>query len=269
VTPFDIVTVTHNSAHEVTKLLQSVTDHAPHAHVIVVDAASTDDSAERAREWAAEVIELGDNPGFGAANNVGVEHAKHDVTALLNPDVELLDDGLTRLADRARRTPDALLAPRLLNQDGTIQDSAHPTPGTRGEVLRALFPPARAKPWRATQRTTVGWAVAAALVGRTELLRRLGPFDPDAFLWYEDMDLCLRAQAVELHPDVALRHTGGHSTTDDFEARARRRREVVEARLGTRARRRDDLAQGITFAAAATAKPRARAQLRALLRARG
>lgn len=267
-TAFDVVTVTHDSADEVTRLLESIARHAPEAHVIVVDAASTDDGPERAREWAATVVELGDNPGFGAANNEGVRHARHDVTALLNPDTVLLDAGLNDLAARAA-ADDALLAPRLLNSDGTVQDSAHPVPGTAREVARALVPPPLApRPWTSETATEVGWATAAALVARTATLRALGPFDPDAFLWYEDLDLCLRAARVELHPDVQLLHTGGHSTGEDFEARARRRREVVEERLGRRALRLDDLAQALAFARAAPFKPRSRAQLRALRRAR-
>ena len=276
-TTFDVVVVIHNSAAELTRLLESLDRHAAgQARVIVVDSGSTDDGPERAREWAAQVVELPGNPGFGPANNAGLAHARHDVTALLNPDVELLDDGLLRLVERARTTT-SLLAPRLLNDDGTVQDSAHPRPGAARELLpafvhpRALPRPLRedAQPWRSGERRTVGWVVAAAVTARTDELRRLGPFDPHAFLWYEDLDLCLRARAVELHPDVALRHTGGHSTSEDFELRARRRRAVVEKRLGRRARRLDDLAQAITFARAAPVKPRARAQLRALLRARG
>jgi GT2 family glycosyltransferase len=103
----------------------------------------------------------------------------------------------------------------------------------------------------------VGWTVAACLAGRTDLLRSLGPFDVDQFLFYEDMDLCLRARAAgvvtELHPEVALVHTGGHSTTPAYGGEphallARRRREVVAARLGRRAAALDDAAQASTFA---------------------
>lgn len=276
-TSFDVVVVIHDSAPELTRLLESLDRHARgEARVIVVDTGSVDDGAERAREWAAEVIELPDNPGFGPANNAGVQRARHDVTALLNPDVELLDDALLRLVDRARHSG-ALLFPRLLNPDRTVQDSAHPVPGRARELLPALVHPKalpkrlreRAQPWRAETTTTVGWGTAAALAARTNVLRRLGPFDPQAFLWYEDLDLCLRAGRNELHPDVALLHTGGHSTGEDFEARARRRREVIEERLGRRARRLDDAAQAITFARAAPFKPRSRAQLRALRRVRG
>ena len=277
--PFDVVTVIHNSAPQLQRLLESIERHAHDtAHVIVVDTGSTDGGAELAREWAAKVIELPDNPGFGAANNAGVAHAHYAVTALLNPDTKLIDDGILKLVERARRR-EALMFPRLLNEDGTIQDSAHPVPGTARELLPALVHPrllprparVHAEPWRARRRPRpVGWATAAALVAQTDLLRRLGPFDESAFLWYEDMDLCLRARteliASELHPDVEIVHTGGHSTGDDLEARARRRREVVARHTSLPL---DDLAQAITFARAAAFKPRARAQLRALRRARG
>jgi GT2 family glycosyltransferase len=117
----------------------------------------------------------------------------------------------------------------------------------------------------------VGWAIAAALVARTATLRRLGPFDADAFLFYEDLDLCLRSDVpVELHPEVALLHEGGHSTGPDrLRTEARRRREVVGERLGGRARDLDDLAQAVTFARAAlTGRSRPREQLRALRVAR-
>ena len=268
-TAFDVVVVIHDSAAELQRLLESLDRHAPgQARVVVVDTGSVDDGAERAREWAAEVVELPDNPGFGAANNAGVARARHDVVALLNPDVALLDDGLPRLVERAR-DGDAVLAPRLLNPDGSIQDSVHPRPGRPRELLPALVPGRFAQLWRAEHRTEVGWATAAALVARTDVLRRLGPFDPHAFLWYEDLDLCLRAPRVVYHPDVRLLHVGGHSTGEDFEARARRRREVVAQRLGPRAVAWDDLAQAITFARAAPFKPRPRAQLRALRAARG
>ena len=125
--------------------------------------------------------------------------------------------------------------------------------------------------------------MAACILGRTDELRALGPFDPEAFLFYEDMELCLRARRAGmptiLRPDVSVRHLGGASTgrvlaeERDLELRARRRREVV----ATEGRRRlaiDDLSEALTFATRGTAKALVgrgrleRARLRALLRAR-
>ena len=102
----------------------------------------------------------------------------------------------------------------------------------------------------------MGWALGACLVARTDLLRRLGPFDPRAFLFYEDLDLCLRARRAGvptlLRPQIALRHKGSRSVAPAFggeglELRAQRRREVL-ASEGQLALALDDAAQALTFA---------------------
>ena len=213
------------------------------------------------------------------------------VTVLLNPDCELLDGSLARLAAAAAAGPDRLWVPRLLEAGGAIQRSAHPLPGTLGALLPAVaHPPAlpralreRVEPYRAERPRTVGWAIAACVAARTEVLRGLGPFDPGQFLFFEDMDLCLRARAAGIptviDPRVRVRHLGGHTTRrayagEPHELLARRRREVVLANRGRGARALDDAAQALTFASRVAARrlagreaTRERAQLAAFLRA--
>ena len=262
---FSVVVVAHRSRRELETLLPALSDDA---EVIVVDTDGSAAELERAR-----ILDRHDNPGFGAANNAGVALASHDVCVLLNPDIVAGSGAVERLAVLAAGR-EALVVPRLRNADGSIQRSAFALPGRPSGVLTALIPgPLRREPWRARAPRIVGWALAAALAAPTELLRRLGPFDPEAFLFYEDMDLCLRARAAGvatvLHPEVELTHTGGHSYgTAPADVLARRRREVVRANLGPRALRLDDAAQAIEFAARSW-RGRDRARLRAVLRARG
>jgi N-acetylglucosaminyl-diphospho-decaprenol L-rhamnosyltransferase len=288
---FSVVVVLHESAGPLPALLDSLLFLPEPPQLIVVDTGSRDEGADLARAAGAEVVELGANPGFGAANNAGVERARHAVTVLLNPDCELLDGSLDRLAAAAATSPDRLWVPRLLEADGAIQRSAHPLPGTVGALLPALVHPAalprplreRAEPFRAERRRTVGWAIAACVAARTGVLRRLGPFDPRQFLFFEDLDLCLRARAAGiptvLDPSVRIRHLGGHATRraydgEPHELLARRRREVVLANRGRAARALDDAAQALTFASRAAARraaareaDRELAQLAALRRA--
>jgi N-acetylglucosaminyl-diphospho-decaprenol L-rhamnosyltransferase len=288
---FAIVTVAHNSEADLARLLDSLArlERQPR-RVVVVDSGSSDAGAALAAERGAEVVDLGANRGFGAGCNAGLERVSEAVTALVNPDVELLDAGLETLVSEAAHR-DALIVPRLLNVDGSRQDSAHPPPGTLEGLVPALLPrpllpgPLRRRyePWRSEAPRRVGWAVAACMVAPTSLLRRLGPFDPNAFLFYEDMELCLRAARTGvptlLRPHVAVRHRGGASVAPalgeaDLELRARRRREVLAAE-GRRALALDDAAQWLTFATRAAARralgrggARERAQLAALRRAR-
>jgi len=221
---FAICIVLHNSGRELAALLDSVDTHLPtRPQVICADSGSSDDGAEVASRWGAELVVMDGNPGFGAANNAAIELVRKEVTVLLNPDVLLLDDGLAQLAQVAAQKR-ALIAPKLLNTDHSVQESAHPLPGGFNGYLAALTPPRllpprlrnRLQPFRAGNSLEVGWAIGAALAARTELLRQLGPFDPEQFLFGEDMELCLRARALGaptiFDPSVALIHSGAHTS---------------------------------------------------------
>jgi len=283
---FAVVCVLHDSAPDLQRLFTSL-EARPPAQLVVVDAGSADDGPQLARDWGAEVVGAGD-VGFGTANNLGIARVRHSVTILLNPDIVVSDPVvLDRLTRHARRH-DALHVPRLRNPDGSVQRSAHPRPGTAAALLPALVHPRalprplrlQADPWRADFEREVGWAIAAALAARTATLRTLGPFDPGQFLFFEDLDLGLRARAAGvptiLHPELALEHRGGHSTGPAYggephELLARRRREVVRANLGGRAVALDDAAQALTFLTRAGARALLRrdarrelAQMRAL-----
>jgi N-acetylglucosaminyl-diphospho-decaprenol L-rhamnosyltransferase len=289
--PFTAVIVLHDSEPELRRLLDSIDEHlAARPQLVVVDSGSRDGGSALAAERGAEVERLDANRGFGAACNAGLARARSDVTVLLNPDCELLDDSLARLAALARAHPVALHAPRLLDLDGGIQRSAHPLPGTAGALVGALVHPPllprflrdRLEPHRARAPRTVGWAIAACIAGSTDLMRRFGPFDPAVHLFAEDMELCLRARRAGvrtvLHPQLQIRHSGGHATLRDgepYELLARRRREAIAATLGAGAVRADDAAQALTFATRAAGHAllggdaaRPRAQLAALRRAR-
>ena len=265
---FAAVIVLHNSARELTALLESIDAHlAVRPQVICADSGSSDDGADVARNWGAEVVVMDGNPGYGAANNAALELVREEVTVLLNPDSLLIDGSIVRLAEIARASR-ALVAPSLLNDDRTLQDSAHPLPGGRDGYLAALTVPRflptklrnRLQPFRSTTRTEVGWAIGACLAAKTSLLRQLGPFDPADFLFAEDLDLCLRARALGIptifDPSVSLVHSGAHTSRGElkqerFDLQARRRREVILQQLGEGALRRDDRTQALTFTARA------------------
>lgn len=262
-----IITVIHDSAAELSRLLASVRRHLPAASVVVVDSGSSDGGAGLAAEWPGpmNVIELDGNRGYGAGNNAGLELVRTRFTALVNPDVELIDDSLARLAARLEADDGGrlLLAPLLIHPDGRRQDGVHPEPGTAPEAVRSLIPagllPKRVgsliEPHRLERPARVGWAVGACIVARTETLRSLGPFDADVHLYAEDLDLCLRAADAGIetwfHPETRVLHREAHSTVRRFGGEparllALRRRAVISQRRGDGIRRMDDAIQLVT-----------------------
>jgi GT2 family glycosyltransferase len=187
-----------------------------------------------------------------------VANVTEPLTVLVNPDVELVDGSLGALA--ARADPGRLYAPLLLNGNGSRQDSAHPPPASPATAVYSLLPgpalprPLRkaAEPWRAEAPRRVGWATAACLVGRTETLKELGPFDESIFLYAEDLDLGLRAETW-FYPDARVVHTRAHATArvfggENYELLARQRRAVVRRRLGRGRAIVDDVIELMTFA---------------------
>ncbi len=279
-----LVTVTHNSAEHLPAFLGSAQRHLPGARLIVVDSASTDNSAALARAAGATVIELAENVGFGRASNAGVQAVEEPVTVLINPDVELLDGSLAQL----NPTDEQLLAPLVLSLDGSRQDTAQAEPGTLAALAIALIPPRAmpkrlrraACPWTADSPRKVGWAVGACIVARTGTLKRLGPFDERIFMYGEDLELGLRAadQGIEtwFRPEARVLHHGAHSTGaafggEPFDLLARQRRAVIGRRRGKARARLDSLLQATTFADRIALKTlarrdtkRERAQLKAL-----
>jgi glycosyltransferase involved in cell wall biosynthesis/GT2 family glycosyltransferase len=292
---FEIVTVTHNSEGVIGGLLESVERHLPGVRVLIVDCASSDGTLAAARRSpVARLIALDQNVGFGRASNRGVAEVEAAVTALLNPDVELLDGSLLALAAEAvrRAAPERLLAPLVFGGDGSRQDSVQPAPGSAGSLAGSLLPFTRLTarvaapmaPWRASSPRRVGWAVGCALLARTETLRRLGPFDERIFLYGEDLELGLRADDAGIEtwfwPAARVLHHGAHATSAAFgeepaELLARARRAAIALRRGRGVVALDDAAQALTFASRIIGKrvlgrpaARERRQLAALRRAR-
>jgi GT2 family glycosyltransferase/glycosyltransferase involved in cell wall biosynthesis len=265
-----LVTVTHDSARDLEALLGSVRLHLPLARVVIVDSGSSDDSVAVARAAGERVqaIELGENVGYGRATNLGLEAVTEPVAAIVNPDVELLDDSLAALAAEAGRSgaPERILAPLVLLPGGGRQDSVHPLPASAADLTRSLLPDRLAPPlapWRSKRPRRVGWAVGCCLVAPAETLRRLGPFDERIFMYAEDLDLGVRAGEAGIEtwfwPSARVLHKRAQSSErafggEPFELLAAERRRVVARRLGPRAARVDDAAQLATFASRAAVK---------------
>lgn len=198
--------------------------------VIVVDNASTDGtvaSIER-RFPAVKIVELQENRGFGGGHNAGVAHATGELTLLLNSDTILIEDIGPLLAEFEDPRVGAV-APRLLNPDRTPQRSVRGRFPTAVSVLREnpyverMLGPTT---WGDhTRRREVAWAVGAAIVIRTSLLRELGGFDEAFFMYYEETDLCRRLAAsghtVVFNPVVSVIHVrGGSLEAGDHESLA-------------------------------------------------
>ena len=142
--------------------------------VIVVDNSSTDGSPDAVRDFPAILIRNATNLGYGRANNVGLRAASGRHLIVLNPDTIPQLGSLRHLTDFADAHPNAgIVAPRLLNPDGTTQDAAFRFP-TLAMSLLDLFPPATWLPGRIR-----AGLLRSALNGRYPQEQDLAPFRID------------------------------------------------------------------------------------------
>jgi GT2 family glycosyltransferase len=232
--PFDVslVIVSFNTLDVLRECLLSVYREVGslHVQVIVIDNGSTDGSpAMVEREFPeVELIRSEINLGFGQANNLGFQSAKGRYIVLLNSDAFLCQGSLERSVAHMDATPSAGLGGgRLVGRDGSWQPSARMFPTVFGDLivlsgLAARFPRSRffghadrtwANPMEAAE---VDWVPGAYSIIRTEALRAVGFFDPRFFLYFEEVDLCMRIKqkghSIWYWPDVAVVHIGGESS---------------------------------------------------------
>jgi N-acetylglucosaminyl-diphospho-decaprenol L-rhamnosyltransferase len=220
--PWTVVTVTYNSAEQLQRCWAG--QAREDVQWIVVDNASADRSADCARDLGAdEVVRLDRNRGFGAANNVGMSRADCDWIMFVNPDVSIGPSAdLDRLAAVSQANKDALIAPQLLNPDGSEQPNARGLPFLVDKLAHRSvpLPGARLHDYVRTglrEPTYVAWAIGAAVGGRLDVLRALGGWDERYVIYYEDHDLGLRAWQhdvpVVVDPTIRWRHEWQRETT--------------------------------------------------------
>ena len=128
----DLVIVNYRSYEELTRCLSSLEPfRSGFATATVVDQESDSASAAvvaRAFPWAT-VVERRTNEGFAKGINAGAAPGRAPFLLLLNPDCVAGSDFVARLVDFAVAHPDtAIVGPRILNADGTIQGSARRFP---------------------------------------------------------------------------------------------------------------------------------------------
>jgi GT2 family glycosyltransferase len=143
------------------------------------------------------------NQGFARAVNEGCRLSQADWFLVLNPDVTLSPDFvrdalaiIERLNEEHPRV--GIVGVALQNSDGQRQLSTGPFPSLLNTVLRLALPRARRKysPARMRKRRRVPWVTGCCFLMRRACWRELGGLDPDYFLYYEEVDLCLRARQL-------------------------------------------------------------------------
>lgn len=196
--------------------------------VIVVDNASSDSSVEMVKTHFPQVrlIASKENLGFARSSNLAMEQASGPYLLLLNSDTQVEPGAVGPLIHFLEVNPQAgAVGPRLVGQDGALELSCGRPPGLGSEcvnklLLHKLFPFFKFGRWNHAETREVGWIAGACLMVRRAVLEKVGPLDPRMFMFYEDVDWCLRIRAagwkIYYYPFSQVLHLGGQSTRQNF-----------------------------------------------------
>jgi GT2 family glycosyltransferase len=227
-----LILVSFNTRDVLRESLQSVAREQGsfRLEIFVVDNNSRDGSVEmvEAEFPHVRVIRSEVNLGFGAANNVALEQARGRYIVLLNSDAFLTSDSLRLSVENMDADPSVGLAGgRLVGRDYSWQPSARMFPSIVSDFkvmtgLAAKFPKSRFfgsfdRTWAdPMEQAEVDWVPGAYSIIRSEALARVGFFDPEFFLYSEEVDLCRRIQEagykIMYWPEIVVIHIGGESS---------------------------------------------------------
>jgi GT2 family glycosyltransferase len=235
--PIIAVVVTYRSALDIEACLASLASQLEDGdHVVVVDNASPDRSAETVEATLGTHIRPADrwrfirsdlNLGFGRACNMGAARfPEHDVL-LLNPDAVLQPESIATLCQALAADPTRGAAgPRIERFDGGPEPGCRrslPSPGVAVGRLLGLdrLAPSRFGSYNRLGQDPMVPTDIEAGSGCCVLIRRIawdqvGGFDPDFFMYGEDLDLFLRlgraGWTTRYAPTALALHRKGAST---------------------------------------------------------
>jgi N-acetylglucosaminyl-diphospho-decaprenol L-rhamnosyltransferase len=210
----DIIIVNWNAGRYLRACLQSVHcsfhDSFELQRVVVVDNASADKSAENLDfpELQLVLIRNAENRGFSAACNQGAKGSRADYLLFLNPDTVLFSDSLAvpiRFMERDENASVGLCGIQLVDEDGDMACSCSPFPTPSLLIARMIgldrafpriFPPQFHRKEELRSNRLVDQIIGAFLLVRRHLFEQLAGFDERFFVYFDDVDLALRARQL-------------------------------------------------------------------------
>jgi GT2 family glycosyltransferase len=219
-----VVVVTYNALPYVEQCLASVAGW----ETVVVDHGSNDGTVKLVREKFPDVrLVEQENLGLGAGWNRGIRETTSPFVLILNADAWAVGDAVERLLRFAESRPDAaLVGPKLLNTDGSLQRSVRGFPtlwrlATEYFFLRKLAPRSRALNafyyggFDHDRVIEAEFVMGSVMLVRRDAIEKVGPLDEDFFLFSEETDWCYRFRRagwkVLFFPGAEFVHVGGAS----------------------------------------------------------
>lgn len=217
------IILTHNQIHRLRQCLENLrlALNGLQAQTIVVDNGSKDGTPQMLTKEFPEVqlIYNHHNRGVAAARNQGLRQAHGKHILILDNDTVVPPDAINTLKKFIEENPNCgLVAPTLLNADGSLQESAKEYPSLDIKISNILGLKRKKKVFPTNEAGVIfpTYVIGACQLFRSSLIDQIGYLDEKIFYGPEDADWCLRiasqGQSICLLPDVKIWHYHRKST---------------------------------------------------------
>jgi len=196
--------------------------------IILADNASTDDSVEYVQSHfpTVKVLINKSNDGFAGGYNWAMEHINHEISVLLNSDVEVSEGWIEpAISLFEKNTTLAAVQPKILDYNNRDQFEYAGAAG--GWIDRYGYPFSKGRIFDSIEKdihqyddvSQIFWASGAAMFIRTAIFKEMKGFDTFFFAHQEEIDLCWRMQhagyKIVSCPSSVVYHIGGGTLTKD------------------------------------------------------
>ena len=207
-----IIIVTFESANIIENCLSKI--NFDKYEVFVVDNASKDATTKIVEEKfpKTHLIKLTQNIGYGRANNVALRQVVTEYALILNPDAFIEDSELERNLVQMDCSPDVAIGAPLLLDNFPAQDSEirKQKAIVQGNLIEKL----------AENKASVKYIIGAIVFLRMSVFKKIGFYDENIFMYYEDDEICFNAiengYKCVVFEDIIGFHIGGASCKKTF-----------------------------------------------------
>ena len=216
-----IIIVNYKTPLLVVRCIESIIQTISHEifyEIIVVDNNSNDDSEKIVKNIFRDIIWIAkaENDGFGRANNVGIKASKGEFLLLLNSDIVVCKNTINESLKKIEENKEiGILGCKMLNENGTVQKSVYYNfANIKSQLENNLLFDYFFKFNKTQYRAIMG----SYMLITKKVLDKSGLFDPDFFMYSEEIELCIRIKkhgyALNYFEEVYAYHKHGASSTN-------------------------------------------------------
>ncbi|MFA5032822.1 MAG: glycosyltransferase family 2 protein [bacterium] len=237
-----IIILNYNGKHWLKDCLDSILKNTTNTNfeILLVDNASTDGSIEYVEKEfpSVKIIKNKTNVGFTRGNNIGIKEAVGEYICILNNDTIILSDAIENLLGFVKLHPlKVLAAGKLLGFDGKFQTNYTKYPEFLQEYLNFTIFKLKAPNFLIRKKACISKengkyidkickvdvVTGTFFIIKREDMLKLGGFDENIFIFYEDADLCFRFRKngghIFYYPDAVIKHyMGGYYKSHKLDA---------------------------------------------------